>query len=337
MLAQLRVPFTDPASAPVDLLPVVARAMDRTGPDLTPVRRGDAPARPDPARQLGFAPTLPLPALSVQDRSATPPPGRPAAPPSARSPDPGAAQAAPAPAQDISPATLTGASGEQSALAHLPRRTRWRRTVAIAGGAGAVFLTVGVCVAVYRSVAPGATGVVYEERRPGEAAEDGLRDPGGAARPTPQTQPTAAPDAGAGEAPDSGAQEPATASPGGATVRVTLDLRPAGARVFLDDQLYPDNPIRLVASDAPRQLRVEADGYWTWSLRRRFAQDARITVRLRRLPARATPPGKARRPAKSGTAAPGKGKVPAAGPAGERKPEPRDEKKEPKNWIYDDL
>jgi serine/threonine-protein kinase len=84
------------------------------------------------------------------------------------------------------------------------------------------------------------------------------------------------------------------ATPAGASVAITLEGAPEGARVFLDDALVTAQPIRIPRGDVMRRLRVEVDGHAPFSAMVTPDRDQTVTVTVVAAPAKTTGRGKRR-------------------------------------------
>jgi hypothetical protein len=64
---------------------------------------------------------------------------------------------------------------------------------------------------------------------------------------------------------------------------VTLPGLPAGAAVFVDGVMHPESPLLLEPAEAPRRVRIEADGYETWEENVAVHADVALEVAMKPL------------------------------------------------------
>jgi serine/threonine protein kinase len=123
--------------------------------------------------------------------------------------------------------------------------------------------------------------------------------------PAPAPRPGAAPAAAMTPAPMPAVMEvPQVRRIPAETIRLTLRLDPADARVSLDDEPVTSTPIQLPRSVSSHQLRVEADGYQTQQLKVVATSDQTLVINLKPSPRAAMRSGHRRRRARRVAAPP---------------------------------
>jgi serine/threonine protein kinase len=71
-----------------------------------------------------------------------------------------------------------------------------------------------------------------------------------------------------------------------ATWRVTLPGLPEGAAVYVDGVMHPESPLLLEPAEAPRRVRIEADGYEPWEETVAVHADVTLEVEMKPLKVR---------------------------------------------------
>ena len=85
------------------------------------------------------------------------------------------------------------------------------------------------------------------------------------------------------------------------TIKISMQITPPTARIFLDDHQSRDNPILLPRTDKKIQLRVEAKGYKTREMTMLADRDRSMIVALSRVrPVKVKTKGRARSRSKQG-------------------------------------
>ena len=186
--------------------------------------------------------------------------------------------------------TMTEATGERPAPAAAVEHHKSKTPLFVAGAVIAAAVVAAALVFGGRDDAP----------RPGEAQAPAQKaatqtaaapapeaDP--APAPTPAKQRPKVPPKGEAAGDPPGSVQPPKSPQPAPRVRVTLELKPSGAEVYLDGVRRRDNPLTLQASDRDHRLKVLARGYADHEQTLAAGEDRTIRISLRRAKARARP------------------------------------------------